>query len=1002
MSNRLGADNCSIVASNDELQAAALEVISQAKAKDPFAAVTMIVASRSGGWLLGRQLAARLEPGSALVNVRTVTAVEFMQEVAAALGISAGEGGDPILRAAVMESALRRSAGALGPSADHPETAVRLGRLMDQLRWCPLEPADLETLATVASPTASAAIDFISGVRSEVSEKSGGVDLVDVSQRAVAAIREAESIPPGIAALGTVVLIDQSLPTPLWDVVTNLGQPVHRIRLEVDRENTPAEVLGVPDPATEAAVAVRFVAEAIASGTHPERIAVIYSAAAPYTTVLSRAFDDAGIEWHGPSAGSLRQTMLARRIDALLELAQEYHDGNGVPRPTLMKWLALRPRSTGDLKAHPHLFRALIREQSLYGDARKWTQALASLDAQAQALSELDESELDRRMQGQLRAGKHARSLSVALDELVGYLDSLVTAESWTHIGQALKAALERYSPADASSISRADTAATKFIATMLDASLPLVDSLIDSQSPDYLQPSPTTLRALIDRELSRQSASHGSTAIGVNVGPVGSTRGLTFDRVIVVGAADGLMPSASRTGSLLTDASRAILRRSPADAPTVAELEESERIEILAVAESASTLVATFPRGAIPGTGVDQVARYFTTEDAEGRTRIASFEAALRLGPLPATDVDLMLRRQVDGHSGPEGDEQAVRVAHSWARPAFDDTFGKADPGSIDWDLSGHAVSASGIESFLRCPYHFFVERVLRFETDSYDDEVDQISSSDLGTLIHSALEQLIRQATDEGWLPGAGDPWPEDATNRATEIFLREASSAESQGLTGWEPAWREARDEVIAAFPSFLEKDAELRAEPPMAPGLPEAPFGMHGYPAAEITLGSGSVVKLKGMIDRLDMSPDGRTARVIDYKSGKKSNFTPGLKKKDNDYHGRQKIQDLVYSVAVQRLHPEIAEVLVTFFFVPNQGDIQLVSPESPDDAEDELRQVLTHLESALATGEFPPNTRSSSDFCPVCSKLGRRALRATASYRDLDVVDLDLEEEFSHD
>ena len=1002
MTNRLGAENCSVVGSNDELQATALDVIARAQADDPFAPVTLIVPSRSEGWVLRRQLASRLEPGAALVNVRIATAMEFIQECAAALEIPMGEGGDPITRAAVLESALRRSTSELGPSADHPETAVRLGRLMDQLRWCPLTESDREALQGSVSPTAQAAIDFIAGVRQEVVDKCGGADLVDVSGRIIQAMESAALTPPGIESLGTVVLIDQSLPTPLWDLVLSLPQPVHRIRLKLDRATIPAHVFGVPDPATEAALASRFAAEAISENVAPERIAVVYSTAAPYSTLLGRAFDDAGIAWHGPSAGSLRQTMLGRRLDALLELAGEFQAERGLPRPVLMKWLALRPTKGAKEESHPNDFRALIRQQSLYGDARTWTDSLDALDAKALQLGELDESELDRRLRAQMRAGMHARGLAAAIAELSEYLQSIVAADSWTQIAQSLKVALERYGPVEDLSAPPAERAASSFVDTMLTESFPLVDTLVDSQTPGFVQPSPTTLRALIDRELSSATASHGSASVGVHVGPVSSTRGLTFDRVIVVGAADGLLPSTSRSGALLADVGREILRKSAADAPTVIELEESERMEIMALTESASNLTVTFPRGAIPGTGVDQVARYFTTDDPESRTRVASYEAALRFGPRPVTDVDVIVRQQMAGNTGSQADEQLVQVAQSWTKPLFSDTFGNIDPGSLDWDLGAHAMSASGIEAFLRCPYHFFVERILHFETDTYEDEVDQISSSDLGTLIHSALEQLVRQASDEGWLPNIGEPWPSDSVQRAREIFNREADSAEAQGLTGWLPAWREARDDVASALPQFFDKDDELRSDPPMAPGIPEAPFGMHGAPPAEITLATGAVVKLKGMIDRLDFTSDGQTARVIDYKSGKKDNFKPGLTRKVTDYHGRQKIQDLVYSVAVQSLYPEVASVLVTFFFVPNQGSVELVSPEASTDPVDELRELLEQIEAAVAIGEFPPNTRSSFDFCPVCSKLGRRALRATAAYREIDVVDLDLEAEHTRD
>jgi hypothetical protein len=51
----------------------------------------------------------------------------------------------------------------------------------------------------------------------------------------------------------------------------------------------------------------------------------------------------------------------------------------------------------------------------------------------------------------------------------------------------------------------------------------------------------------------------------------------------------------------------------------------------------------------------------------------------------------------------------------------------------------------------------------------------------------------------------------------------------------------------------------------------------------------------------------------------------------------------------------------------------------VTPGHDLDREGALRDLLLRLEIAGATGSFPPNPLGSRDYCPVCKRLGRRAL-----------------------
>jgi len=980
MSGELGQDNCTVVASNAELQEAIAAQIDKIKEGDPLAPVTLLVSSKALAWQLRRQLASRLESGSGFAAVRALTETELLDECALALGLPPASGGDRIVRAAVLENELRRAGGVLGVSADHPETAVRLGRLMDDLRWCELDDESLKGLSEVASPTSTAAIEFIASVRSQVSKTTGSVDLVALSKQILERLASTEGTPAGIAALGSTIVVSQSIPSAVWSVVTGLGLPVHRVRIKASADPVQAAVHGVPDPATEAALAARYVAQAIHSKVDPQQIAIVYSTAIPYASLLHHALNDAQIDWHGPSPSSLRETMLARRIDTLLEMASQIAEGQGLPRPLLMRWLALDPARAASDDPSPAALRSLIRSEGLFADARSWRAALEEI--QASVDSELEDEDGGSGSRARRRTAKHAGHLAGLIDELTSYLRNLVDARTWEQIAVALTAAVDRYSPPSATPSSPAEGTARSLLTDALTASLPLVDSMVNARTSEHLRPAPQTLRALIDREFDQMRASYADASIGLHVGPVASTRGLTFDMVIVVGAADGLLPSVRNTNPLLNDATRKHVRADASDAPTVVELEEQTQRDVVAVCAGARSLVALFPRGAIPGSGVSQVSRYFQSTGDQDRTAFLSYGHALDTGPKPITDTDLAVAQQLS-EGNPDGELRPLLSAlESWARPQFTEQFGNVGSQGPTWSIGSKPLSASAIESYLRCPYRFFVDRVLGFSTDTFNDEIEEISAKDLGLLLHSALEEVVSTARAEGWLPAPGEAWPEDATARATSIFLDKATEAEAKGMTGWEPAWRAVREEVLEAIPEFLRVDAELRSSPPTAPGEPELAFGFDGQPSAEVLTSANTPVALRGAIDRLDVSADGSTARVIDYKSGSASKFTTALKK-------RERVQDLVYSAAVQALRPQITEVLVSFLFLPNRGDVKAVNAPVDADEASGLTEILDRIEAAAEAGSFPPDYKGSEDYCPVCSVLGRRSMRISNDHRQQD-------------
>ena len=173
-------------------------------------------------------------------------------------------------------------------------------------------------------------------------------------------------------------------------------------------------------------------------------------------------------------------------------------------------------------------------------------------------------------------------------------------------------------------------------------------------------------------------------------------------------------------------------------------------------------------------------------------------------------------------------------------------------------------ARSASALESFARCPFQHFAQRVLDLEA-STDDDAPRPNALEQGNVLHLALERLhatggpppgddagLRAFVDAAWDELVGDVPP---------TLLRESVRA----------ALREA---VVAA----VRTDAE-RAPAPFggfgAGAAAEVPFGGDG---PEVLI--GETVRLVGRIDRLDREDDGLPARavVVDYKWSTPSTYS----------------------------------------------------------------------------------------------------------------------------
>lgn len=964
------------VADNAGLQRAATHAIVRGQASDPLAPVTLVVDSAAQAWALRRQLAEAAAPGTGIANVRAMTLVELLTTLAERIAVAAPTSSEPLLEAAAFEALLRAETGPLSASTDHPETALRLASLADELAWCRLGDG-VEALADDGvSLTARAAIGFVAHARPALATALGTVPWPDAAAAICAALSNGTAT---ATDLGALVVICSRLPAPVQDVLRMLAEQaeVTRVIVSPDALPIPARVIDFPDPATETAFAVRLAADAIATGANPGRVAILYSADTPYARLLERALDDAGVAWHGPTGQTLQSTTVARCFFAIADIAAARADGgSGIIRPLLMRLLGLGHLSGGPAPATSGAVRALIRQEGLFGDARGWLGHLQVIGTPVADSDDADEPEGTTPRHSN-RLAQHAHTLAAlvqALDVGVGAIDKAAT---WTDLGASLWSALETFHLHGTWwSVRPDDAASVDAIRTLLLEKFPAIDAL-GAHAP---RPSAADAAQMIDRALAARRGRYGASSVGIHVGPVSGSRGLVFDHVVMVGANEGLLPPVRGEDPLLPDAARRSLRAVPDDMPLSSELEATTARDVRGVALASGTCTALLSRGALPGRAVGLPSRYLAKGDPE---RVASTRAGLVREPVPVTSADLAERAALGGGTVEEAFEPRVASIAAWASPQPGPYFGDLSPADAVWSLHGAKLSASGIEQFLHCPYHFFVQRILGFSTDEFDDTIDTIAAKDMGTLLHSAFEKFVDQSRADGTLPAAGQAWPLSALDDLRRMVDAEVDAATSKGLTGWKPSWDRSYETVIASLPAFLEVDAvEVRGEPATAPVSAEQGFGFDGDSVVEFRVTDDVVVRLRGSMDRVDLSADGATVGVVDYKSGRSSGFAEklGKPKQNGTPRERQKVQDLVYDAAARLLYPDAQRIDVHFVFVPNGGEgPTVVTPTHDEDRAEVLRDLLLRLDKAGRTGAFLPTPQGSRDYCPVCKRLGRRAV-----------------------
>ena len=990
------------------LRQALWDLMSAAKGGDPLAPVTVVAPSRYTSLSLRQELGRQ-----GFANVKFIE----LPMLAELLGAAALAGRRPltsVLERIYLRQVLALTAGPLAPVRDHPSTQASLRVSFRELRRLDETALTaLESRGGVAAEVVRLYREFRSSIRGD------WYDAEDLAAAAADAVRR--DAVPALVDLGQIVFYLPRSVTPaetgLLEALAERGSCAVVLGATGDAvADTPmrdmaaalAPALGEPRSAGEAADSRLLPGEAhlhVAPNTHEElrwvirqialeghergtpfhRMAVLYRMEDPYGALIRDELRLAGLPLAGPGRDALADTAVGRTLTGLLKLAE-----GEFPRAGVTAWLTgcpVRPPGGSQSEFSPSRWDSLTRRAGIVGGLEQWRDRLGrharQLVEQADRWQTAEEITEDRAHRMREEAAAANRILDF-IEKLAADVTPPAAGSPWSAYCDWANRLLDDYLSPD---IPDLEFAARERIGRALE----------DLRGADMIRPftTPDEFRQTVADSMRGVVGHLGATGQGVFVSPFSAVAGMSFDVVWLVGMIEGGAPPSVAPDPLLPEplwqeAGQGILTGPARPERRIA----AERYDYLSAAASAPRRFLSYPvadaasqRQAHPSRWVLEQASVLegVTVHTRGLARLGDrswlsrdLSAEQALAAIPdaalADSHDYHLNRLLRWRSAgarlghhPLARQGTLARANRLSRSRYlrrlTEFDGNLSPLAAEAALGGNlqdsAVSPTSLESWAGCPYRYFLGHVLRLSALDTPEETAAISPLERGSLVHGILERFITDTQADGAMPDPGQSWSHDDLRRLTQIAEQSFAAAESRGVTGKPLLWDLAKQDIRDDLAIFLEEDDRLRARHGTGRLLPEARFGWGG--GVPEVADEATQVRFRGVIDRLDVSADGRSALVIDYKTG--GSYSYNQLEKDPIDRGRR-LQLGVYSLAARQLVPDVTRVQAAYWFPTTRGEFRFYPKASFDlDNEDTARRFrdgVSTIVGGIRAGVFPAN------------------------------------------
>lgn len=943
------------------------------KSQEPMARVVLVTDSPLQGLLLRRQLVESSDL-PAVGNIQVKMIDEVIAEVFRGMGVTTGAFHSEAALDAACYSAMLTNATFAAAGSEALTTANGIANVYSKLRFN--TDAELSNLVSgKLSDTQKAVIESVISARNLLHSKLGAEKLPEKIEEVIRDIKT-RGLPS--TANSVYLVLCENLPK----LVSNLFELLpFAVRYEISiiepKINSATKYFTAPDPQTEAALAVSQIVELIDGDTHPFDIAIAYSNDQQYARLLGAALDDAEIAWNGTVETISQVSNLYRGFDLILQMLEKRTTArSGADRPLVMRLLESGDFYIDDQLLNSNLCRQFVRDKEIYGDAVSWLKVIDKLPNPSRP-----------------RELKAAIELRALLKTLQKSLQNLSEAATWTAFGHELFDVVSSlYLGVNEENLSDDEKNVVKMFKQVLLQELPELD-LLKPENRNGLLPSATVIRSFIDRKIGQKNYRHGALSVGVHMASIQELRVLNFKKLILVGATDGLLPTAANEMSFLTD--QMLLTLGELGRVSTATSDKPDQLgRQLASLVDGKDLIITRSRSAMVGKLDDVPSRYLSKASATfpEATVVRSFSS------LYSSNSDLIVSSkaiQEISQSLAENetlDQAASRILAAlsiFRAPTDKGYFGKISNIPEQHSVGSNGLSASAIEAFIDCEYKFFVTRTLGFYTGERQDALDIWRAKDFGNLIHNSMENFLNDLADRKELPEGQAHFTEAQVETFFSDYLAEELQAfYAKGHDVWRSGFEALMDRVNANLRDFFKTEsAALRATHNLAVHAAELTFGKEELEEdrTQLPVPGRKPVGLVGRIDRVDMNDSQTLAGVLDFKSGKlkrpeyeKKIGKPKSREPNKGSVQREKVQDLVYTVALRQKFPSLTNIGVTFAFISSGTKTEYVNAEWAEPAEGKLAAIVEQIFITEDNAEFPVTHSSKigeNTYCDVCQRLG---------------------------
>ncbi|MGB9628347.1 MAG: PD-(D/E)XK nuclease family protein, partial [Thermodesulfobacteriota bacterium] len=532
------------------------------------------------------------------------------------------------------------------------------------------------------------------------------------------------------------------------------------------------------------------------------------------------------------------------------------------------------------------------------------------------------------------------------------------------------------------------------------------------------IPPTPRDFTRLVEEVLQKEVIPIGRfQRNGPTIVNLMAARGVPFKMVIIPGMVEKSFPPLIRQDAILLDHERKIINQSlsgeecePLPLKAERRLEEERLLFRLAIGAATKKLILSFPRIEM-GTGKERLPSSFLLASVKALTgksvdfnqierfpgfvRIALSEIAVK-SPEEALDeveFDLSVGQEKLREKNMETMlylrevspffRRCLQLEFSrWGRRIFTGYEGILTSKEAlqilreRYSIFKKSISPTRLEAYATCPYQYLLNVIMEVEALIEPEREVTISPLDRGKLIHDILWRFFTDLKKE-----RGPLFqlkPEDL-QRLLETADKKFAEFEQVGVTGFPMLWEVEKRNMLNFLKNFFIEELN---DTEFVPTYFEVRYGMKPLDFQESEISTEEPVPIRigertlhirGRIDRIDLTKDGKSARVRDYKTGK-------ALAKPNEFQGGKTLQLPLYLYAARKLlsplHKGIQVESAEYYYLKDQNRVPFEASQL-DQKESELQEILETIAQSIEEGIFIPYPDDqnckyrSCDFRLVC-------------------------------